>query len=229
MFNGGSSLAIIDAKGEDAQMAMVNTILAPATGGIFNLFFKKYITGEDPKSSRFSIAGICNGVLAGAVCITASSNCVEPWAAMIIGVIGAISYCLGIRLLNKLKIDDAIDAFQVHGCNGFMGCILLAFFKKDSGIFYGGEGSGMLLAVQIYGCLAIMAWSAFMTSLFFIISNKLGTTRVGPIEEILGCDIHYFAPIDFEGDIRNYEIEMPGSPIRMSESPPVSPKRDLLK
>jgi Amt family ammonium transporter len=111
MFNGGSALGIVGSKGKDAQLAMVNTVLAPASGGIFNLFFKKYLTGEDRRASRYNLGALCNGVLAGAVCITASCNCVEPWAALIIGILGAIFYCLAVRLLEKLQIDDAVEAF----------------------------------------------------------------------------------------------------------------------
>lgn len=111
MFNGGSSLAIIGDSGDSAQLAMVNTILAPSAGGLFTLFFKKYIAGDDVKAARYDFLGLCNGVLAGLVCITAACDCVEPWAAIIIGIIGSITYSLAVRLMNKLKIDDPIEAF----------------------------------------------------------------------------------------------------------------------
>ena len=84
---------------------------------------------------------------------------------------GSIVYSLFVRLLFKLKIDDPLEAFQVHGACGFWGCIAVAFFKKDDGIFYGGEKAGELLAVQVYGCLAIMAWTA-ATSLIFLCITK---------------------------------------------------------
>lgn len=198
--------------------------------GIFTFFTKKYLAGKEANPSRLDFNGLCNGVLAGLVAITAGCDCVEPWAAIIIGLLGSITYSLSVRFANYLKVDDPIEAFQVHGCCGFLGTIVVAFFKKEAGILYGGEGAGELLWVQFYGCLAIIAWAGTMTSLFFFFSNKLGTTRMEPLEEILGGDIHYFGPIQFEGVVENYDHEMPNSPKRDREgsySPKNSPKRSL--
>mmetsp|Transcript_1502 Transcript_1502/g.2646 ORF Transcript_1502/g.2646 Transcript_1502/m.2646 type:complete len:272 (-) Transcript_1502:69-884(-) len=208
MFNGGSSLAITGSSGDSAQLAIVNTILAPCVGGLFTFFFKKHMAGGDIKNQRFDFMGLCNGVLAGLVAITASCDCVEPWAAIIIGVFGSITYSLAVRFCNYIELDDPIEAFQVHGCCGFIGCILLAFFKIDDGILYGGEGSGKLLLVQLYGCAAIAAWSMSLTTVFFLIGNKLNAVRMDDSDEILGGDIHYFAPIEFEGKAVDYELEM---------------------
>jgi len=80
-------------------------------------------------------------MLAGLVCITASCDCVESWAAVIIGIIGSITYSGACRAMNAMKIDDPLEAFQVHGACGIMGCIVLAFFKMEDGIFYGGKSS----------------------------------------------------------------------------------------
>lgn len=80
-------------------------------------------------------------MLAGLVCITASCDCVESWAAVIIGIIGSITYSCACRAMNAMKIDDPLEAFQVHGACGVMGCIVLAFFKMEDGIFYGGKSS----------------------------------------------------------------------------------------
>lgn len=214
MFNGGSTLAIVGGSGSSAQIAMANTIIAPSMAGVFTFFTKKYFAGRESNPSRLDFHGLCNGVLAGLVAITAGADCVESWAAVIIGLLGSVTYSLAVRFANYLEVDDPIEAFQVHGCCGFLGTVAVAFFKKDEGIFYGGEGSGKLLLVQIYGCLAIIAWSSSMTSIYFLFSNKLGTTRMKPLQEILGGDIHYFGPIEFEGLVENYDQEMPTLPKR---------------
>ena len=52
-----------------------------------------------------------NGILAGLVSITASCNCVEPWAAGIIGILGSLVYSAFCRIMDKFKIDDPLDAF----------------------------------------------------------------------------------------------------------------------
>jgi ammonia channel protein AmtB len=119
--------------------------------------------------------------------------------------------------MNKLQVDDPLEAFQVHGACGIMGCIVLAFFKIDDGIFYGGKSSvddegvktvrgGELLGVQIFGCLMIAIWSGGISSIFFFISKKVGALRLSEQDEILGADIYYFGPIHFDGNLEDYDL-----------------------
>jgi ammonia channel protein AmtB len=75
LFNGGSSLGIIGEEGKQAKLAILNTIISPAASGIFTLFTKKYISGQN-KNMRMDFQGLTNGILAGLVSITASCNCV---------------------------------------------------------------------------------------------------------------------------------------------------------
>ena len=101
MFNGGSSLALTGAGAQDASLSMVNTILAASAGGIFTFFTRKHITGQK-KNIRMDFQALTNGILAGLVSITASCNCVEPYSAIIIGVIGSTIYSLTCRLFEYL-------------------------------------------------------------------------------------------------------------------------------
>ena len=80
--------------------------------------------------------GLTNGILAGLVSITAACNNVEPWAAVIIGIFGSLCYSVSCKVMDKLEIDDPLDAFQVHGVCGFYGCLCAALFEKDVGVFY---------------------------------------------------------------------------------------------
>ena len=100
----------------------------------------------------------CNSLLGGLVSITAGCTTVEIWASVVIGFIGAFFYHGASCLMRRLKIDDPLDAFAVHGACGLWGCIAVGFFctcdysytasGKDCGVFYGG---GLLLATQIVG------------------------------------------------------------------------------
>jgi len=143
-FNAGSSLGLVGSDGSpsylSAERAIMNTILAPSAGGLFTFFTRKHLTGEK-KEIRMDFQGLTNGILAGLVAVTASCDSVESWAAVIIGIIGSITYSLSCRAMTAMKIDDPLEAFQVHGACGIMGCILLAFFKIDDGILYGGKSS----------------------------------------------------------------------------------------
>ena len=156
---------------------------------------------------RYNFSALTNGILAGLVSITASCDRVHPWAAFIIGAIGAFVYIGSTRLLAKLKIDDPLEATQVHGFCGIWGVIALAFFKIDEGILYGGENSGKLLGAQIVGLLFIIGWVGAMSALFFFISKKRGYLRLSYTDEILGGDIHYFGPLDFTGNLYQYDLE----------------------
>ena len=124
----------------------MNTILAPSAGGLFTFFTRKYITGEK-RDVRLDFQGLTNGMLAGLVCITASCDSVESWAAVVIGIIGSIVYSLGCLLLEKLNIDDPIEAFQVHGLCGLWGTLAVAIFDEDKGLVYGVEGSLEFLGI----------------------------------------------------------------------------------
>lgn len=200
-----------------SERAIMNTILAPSAGGLLTFVIRKHITGEN-KDIRMDFQALTNGILAGLVAITASCDCVESWAAIVIGMIGSVTYSVACLVMNKLKIDDPLEAFQVHGCCGVIGCVCLAFFKIDDGIFYGGksetdeEGNktnrgGQLLGIQLLGCLLIMVWSGGISAIFFFISNKMGALRLSEMDELLGGDIHYFAPIAFEGDLKEYDLQ----------------------
>ena len=168
---------------------------------------------------RMDFQALTNGILAGLVTITAGCASVEPWAAFIMGGIGSVTYCLSCLTMNKLKIDDPLEAFQVHGACGIMGCVLLAFFQIDNGIVYGGnsenvdrdeeevKAGGDLLKIQLYGCLMIVLWSGGLSAVFFGIIHKCGLLRLSEQDEILGGDLYYFGPIDFHGQPKDYDLK----------------------
>ena len=145
--------------------------------------------------------------MAGLVSITASCDRVHPWAAFVIGAIGAFVYIGSTRLLEKIKVDDPLEATQVHGFCGMWGVIALAFFKINDGILYGGEKSGRLLGAQIVGLIFIIGWVSLFSVIFFTISKRLGYLRLSYTDEVLGGDIHYFGPLDFTGHMYQYDIE----------------------
>lgn len=222
LFNGGSSAGITGDNGKSAQIAIVNTILAPSAGGIFTFLVKGYIVGGSDVKMDFQ--ALTNGILAGLVSITANCDAVEPWAAVIIGALGGLIYCLACKLMDCLQIDDPLEATQVHGFCGIWGCVATAFFKKNDGIFYGGEKSGELLGIQLLGCLLIIVWSGLLSAIFFGIAHGCGLLRIPPEYEILGGDLLYFGPREFTGtldqvDVKtNIEMVITKSPFRAGES-----------
>ena len=127
LFNGGSSGSIVGDGGKAAELIIVNTIIAPSAAGIVTFFVKPYICPAK-QNVLFDFQGITNGILAGLVSITAGCDVVETWAAFCIGIIGSFVYCFSCLLMQKMKVDDPLEATQVHGFCGIWGCIAIAFF-----------------------------------------------------------------------------------------------------
>lgn len=156
---------------------------------------------------RMDFQAMTNGILAGAVTITACCNCVEPWAALIIGILGSLVYSAFCKVLDYFQIDDPMDAFQVHGACGFMGCLCVALFEKDVGVMYDQQKGWPQFGIQLLGCVAIIAWVSITSALFFFVVkfavqlkiSKEEIFRLSEQDEILGGDLYYFGPIKFEG------------------------------
>jgi Amt family ammonium transporter len=171
-FNPGSQLAIVGADNTNAVMLIaVNTTLSAAAGAVaammlaWGLFKKPDLTMA------------LNGALAGLVGITANCDSVTNIEAIIIGIVAGFLVIGGILLLDKLKIDDPVGAWPVHGLCGLWGGIA-------TGIF-----GGYNLGVQILGSLAISAWAFLTMFLLFSILKSLNLLRVSEEEEIIGLDI----------------------------------------
>ena len=110
MFNGSSSNGLTGTGVGTASLAIVNTILAASTGGVFTFLTRSYITGQK-KNIRMDFQAITNGILAGLVSVTASCNSVRNWAAILIAIIGSCIYSLACKVTEYLEIDDPLEAF----------------------------------------------------------------------------------------------------------------------
>mmetsp|Transcript_67472 Transcript_67472/g.177602 ORF Transcript_67472/g.177602 Transcript_67472/m.177602 type:complete len:164 (+) Transcript_67472:2-493(+) len=96
---------------------------------------------------------MCNGILAGLVSITAGCGNVECGSAVLIGIVGAFFYQGASSLLVKIKIDDPIDAFAVHGACGAWGVLAAAFFDWGTGADYFNGWNGWSCVSNDDGCV----------------------------------------------------------------------------
>ncbi len=118
-FNGGSQLA---ADG-GAAMALTVTHISAATASL------TWALWERIKYGKASLVGLVTGTIAGLASITPASGFVGPVAALIIGGVAGILCQEAVGLIrNKLKIDDTLDVFAVHGVGGIFGTIMIAVF-----------------------------------------------------------------------------------------------------
>merc|ERR1711939_667765 len=111
--------------------------MGPCAAGLVVFFLRAFCVA--PK--RLDVGGFCNGILAGLVAIIAGCAFVRPWEALVIGLIGGAVYQGASMLMQKLKIDDVVDAFAVHGATGFWGLVALGFFGNPAD---GMGGNGIL-------------------------------------------------------------------------------------
>ena len=118
-----------------------------------------------------------NGALGGLVGITANCDSVTNIEALMIGGVAGAVVLAGVILLEKLKIDDPVGAFPVHGLAGVWGGLA-------TGIF-----GGHPMAAQVIGSIAIPIW-AFCTMFVVFFTLKLfGYLRVSSEEETVGLDV----------------------------------------
>jgi Amt family ammonium transporter len=101
---------------------------------------------------------LCNGVLCGLVAVTPGCGLIDPWAAMIVAVLGSATF-LGLDyLMLKLLLDDVVAAAPMHlGC-GVVGTLFVGLFARENYIneFYGVNPAGEDSTVHcIYGYITV--------------------------------------------------------------------------
>lgn len=187
-FNGGSALG---ANGTVA-MAILATHLAASMGAITWAGIEWY------KFGKASALGIVTGMVAGLGTITPASGYVGPAGALVIGFLGGvICFFSTVYIKKKLKIDDSLDVFPVHGVGGILGTLLAGVFSSTQLGIFSGYGFATVndtmidqLGVQMIGIMATFSYTAVVTWLLFIVISKLlGGLRVSSEQEVNGLDL----------------------------------------
>ena len=120
-----STLKLSGGASAVAGKTAVTTTLSPAMACGTCMVLKYLLTKE------LSLGAALNGILAGLVGITSACSTVEPWAAVVIGMIAGLVYVLSSMLMLKLQLDDVVDAVAVHMACGMWGCIAPALFASQ--------------------------------------------------------------------------------------------------
>ena len=176
-FNAGSALA---ANGT-AALAFTTTTVAPAIAGL------SWMVAEWIHAGKPSALGFASGVVAGLVAITPAAGFVTPGWALLIGLGAGIICYLAILMKAKLKYDDSLDAFGVHGVGGTFGALATGAFATvgATGLISGNFGQFVSQAIAVGAAGAY----AFIVTLViaFILSKTIGL-RVEKEDEIIGLD-----------------------------------------
>lgn len=187
-FNGGSAMA----SSGDAAMAMLVTHLSASAGAL------TWMVIEWLRYGKPSALGIVTGMVAGLGTITPASGFVGPAAALLIGILaGGICFYATNLLKQRLKIDDSLDVFPVHGVGGILGTLLAGVFSSSAlGIFSGygfadGISSmGEQFTVQAIGVGATFIYTAVVSWVLLQLTGMMTNgLRVSREEEQRGLDI----------------------------------------
>ena len=178
-FNAGSQLAANEAAG----MTMLVTHISAAVASL------TWMTIEWIKTGKPGLVGIVTGMVAGLATITPASGNVGPLGALCLGFLaGLVCYFMCGVVKQRMRIDDSLDVFAVHGVGGIMGTALVAVFGTAA---FGGSGVDDLvgqLATQLIGIASAGAWSAVATVLIVFICKMTTGLRVSQEEETTGLD-----------------------------------------
>ncbi len=183
-FNAGSALA----SGGSATAAFVATNTAAAIAALTWVFLD-WIVAKKP-----TVVGAATGAVAGLATITPASGFVGPMPAMLIGLgAGAICY-FAIRLAKRLRFDDSLDVWAVHGVGGVWGMLATGLFVGIG--FLGlsehvlsGMGRGEQILRQLTAIGATIGWSFVMTAIILLILKYTIGIRVKDEEEEQGLDL----------------------------------------
>ena len=182
-FNGGSALA---ANG-DAAMALTVTHISAAAGAF------TWLVIEWLRYGKPSALGAVTGMVAGLGTITPASGYVGPAGALVIGLsAGTVCFFATNFMKQKLKIDDSLDVFPVHGVGGALGTILTGVFASSALSVFSGQHDISIpgqVGVQAVGVLATVAYTAAGTWIILKITGALVGNRVSDEEETEGLDL----------------------------------------
>ncbi len=172
-FNGASQLALGSYADADAVASIfANTTMAAAGGVIAPMVLSRIVEGKT------NIGATLNGAIAGLVSITAEPLTPTIGQAIIIGGIGGILCMYGMKLLDKLKIDDVVGAIPAHLIAGIWGTLIVPFTNADTS--YG---------TQIIGILAFGIFTVVCSSIVWSILKVSVGIRASDEDEEYGLDL----------------------------------------
>lgn len=187
-FNAGSSVS----SGLSTAQALTATQVAAASGAL------AWILIESMHQGKATALGFASGILAGLVAVTPAAGVVQPYGAMILGLVASFICYSAIQVKNRLGYDDSLDAFGIHGVGGIVGAILLTFFIRPSWMHEAAaaasEGKWTVwnqLGVQGLAVTIAVVYAAVMTYIIIFILNKLIKFKSSESDEMAGLDRSY--------------------------------------
>jgi Amt family ammonium transporter len=174
-FNGGSRLAFT----ADVATIVAHTMLAGCFGGLAGQAVGAVL------ARRARVDALLNGILGGLVAVTAGCNVVNAGEAALIGAVGGALVPLGVLLLERLRVDDAVGAIPVHLFAGIWGTLAVALFGDPAVL---GRGWVEQLGIQAFGIAAIGAFAFLGAYLVLRAVNLVSPLRISADGERIGLN-----------------------------------------
>lgn len=181
-FNAGSEVQVDNVT----SLAFLNTDIAASFATI------AWLVVEWSRERKPKFVGLLTGSIAGLATITPCAGFVPLWASPIIGTVAGLVCYYAVQFKNRMKWDDALDVWGVHGIGGVLGTILLGVFASKAVNVAGADGllfgSSSFLLKQIVAVVGASAYAFGFTYLMLIIINLITPVRVSEAEEMAGLD-----------------------------------------
>ena len=153
-----------------AQIA-INTTVGAVLGGA------AAVVASYAHRRVFALGVVLNGILSGLVAVTAGAPYMAPPAAAVTGFVGFFVYYAGAAALVRLRVDDPVGAFPVHGLNGLWGLIAAGLFQRPD-VSRSPHGYAAQLGWQVAGALVIAAWSGVTAGAMWSVACLLPSGRM---------------------------------------------------
>lgn len=186
-FNAGSSIS----SGLSTAQALTATQVAAASGALAWIIIESFHQG------KATALGFASGILAGLVAVTPAAGVVQPYGAMILGIVASFVCYSAIQVKNKLGYDDSLDAFGIHGVGGIVGALLLTFFIRPSWMSEAAAAAGgkwtvwNQFGVQALAVAIAIAYAALMTFVILFVLDKIIKFKSSESDEMAGLDRSY--------------------------------------
>lgn len=181
-FNAGSELRVDHITAQ----AFVNTDIAASFATITWLII------EWSREKKPKFVGLMTGAVAGLATITPAAGFVPAWAAALIGILAGVGCYFAVAMKNKLKWDDALDVWGVHGMGGFIGTVLLGVFASSTLNPAGADGllngNFAFFFKQLITATGTAIYAFLFTYAMLWIINKITVVRVCEEHEGEGLD-----------------------------------------
>ncbi|MEV0617945.1 ammonium transporter [Nonomuraea sp. NPDC050404] len=208
-FNAGSELA----PDQTAGLAFMNTQVATAVAA------GAWLVVEKLRDGHATTLGVASGAVAGLVAITPACGFVDPWAAVLIGLLAGVGCAYAVGLKYKLGFDDSLDVVGVHLVGGVIGAVALGFVAAYP--FLPGQNKGILieggqisqLGLQVLGPVAVGGYSFVMSWVIGKIIDKTMGFRIAEEAEVTGVDVSTHAETGYDlGTVYASGVSAPKGP-----------------